>query len=217
MSSESEKHARAVSEKYARALEEKERKWPRLSPGYASWWKSSIGQDFIRAKGSMRAVQAGEDPPHGWPVDSGGEYLPAEGPIRVFSGLSVEEAPEGWVKVNGYADLRQLMLAQIVVEYSICDAHELVDFIASQYYAYKLVFWPRDGLTERVHWDGRKAELTRKIEELTEVVGVNLEVTKDPSGHIHYVTTGRIGEPDPVPEDGVPTRFHQIIQPGGQA
>lgn len=217
MSSESEKHARAVREKYARALEEKERKWPRLSPGYASWWKSSIGQDFIRTKGSMRAVQAGEDPPHGWPVDSEGEYLPAEGPIRVFSGLSVEEAPAGWVKVNGYADLRQLMLAQIVVEYSICDAHELVDFIASQYYAYKLVFWPRDGLTERGRWPGRNAELTRKIEELTEVVGVKLEVSESPDGHIHYVTTDRIGKPEPVPEDGVPTRFHQIIQPGGQA
>ena len=201
------------SERKLRGVEDVGRRGPRLSPGYASWWKSSIGQDFSRAKQSMQAIQAGEDPPYGWPVDSDGEYVPAEGPIRVFSGNEREPAPRGWVKVTGYADLRQLMLAQIVVEYSICDAHELVDFIASQYYAYRLVFWPRDGLTERVYWDGRKAELTRKIEELTEVVGVGLKVTVKPSGHIRYVTTERTREFEPEPEGGTPTRFRQIIEP----
>jgi hypothetical protein len=106
---------------------------PAPHPGYASWWKSSIGQDFVRAKASMNAVREGKQPPYGWPKDSEGIYLPAEGPLRVFSGTEHEPAPEGWVKVVGYSDLRQLMLAQIVVEYSICDAHELVDFIASNY------------------------------------------------------------------------------------
>jgi hypothetical protein len=164
---------------------------PKIHPGYLTWIRSSIGQDFRRAKSSMRAVAEGKRPPHFWPTDSDGEYLPAKGPLRVYSGEEYETAPEGWVKVTGYADLRQLMLAQIVVEYSIVDAHELVDFIASNNYGYDLVFWPRLGLTERLRDEQRNAHLTRKIVELTDHVGVELEITVTPEGHTHYVTKGR--------------------------
>jgi hypothetical protein len=188
------------SEKNASAHEETQRERPRIDLGYVAWVNSSVGRDFIKAKSSMLAIQRGENPTYGWPVDSEGEYLPTEGPIRVFCGPVDDRAPAGWVKVNGFADLRQLMLAQIVVEYSVCDAHKLVDFIASNYYGYQLVFWPRDGLTERTCREDRKAELTRKIEELTEAAGVKLEMTRNAEGHIRYVTTERTREYDPEPK-----------------
>jgi hypothetical protein len=190
------------SEKSARAQEEMQREQPRIDRGYVAWVNSSVGREFIKAKSSMQDVQRGENPRYGWPVDSEGEYLPTEGPIRVFCGTVDERAPEGWVKVNGFADLQKLMLAQIVVEYSVCDAHKLVDFIASNYYGYQLVFWPRDGLTERTSREDRKAELTRKIEELTQAAGVKLEMTRNAEGHIHYLTTERAREYDPEPGGG---------------
>ncbi len=164
---------------------------PKIHPGYLAWIRSSTGKDFRKAKSSMQAVREGKEPPHFWPTDSEGEYLPAEGPLRVYCGDGFEPAPEGWVKVTSYAELRQLMLAQIVVEYSVVDAHELVDFIASNYYEYELAFWPRDGLTERLHDEKRNADLTRKIIELTEHAGVELEISDTPEGHVHYVTRGR--------------------------
>ncbi len=111
--------------------------------------------------------------------------------MRVYCDEESRSAPEGWVGVRSFADLRQLMLAQIVVEYSMCDARELVDFIASNFYEYNLVFWPRDGLTERIEDEERIEKLTRKILELTDNAGVELEINRNSSGHVHYVTGGR--------------------------
>ena len=167
------------------------RKYPKIDPLYVAWTRSSTGKEFREAKISMNALREGKVPPHSWPTDPAGAYLPAEGPLRVYCDEEAGPAPEGWVGVSSFADLRVLMLAQIVVEYSVCDARELVDFIASNYYEYHLVFWPRDGLTVRVRDEKRIEDLTRKIVELTDFAGVELEISRDPRGHVHYVTKGR--------------------------
>jgi hypothetical protein len=140
----------------------------------------------------MQAVQEGDGPPHGWPVDLRGGYVPAEGPLRVRCGhYSEGTAPEGWVLVGGFADLRQLMLAQLVVEFSIRDAHEAVDFIAANYYGYGTLFWPRDGFTETHGDESRVDALVEKTLALTDFGGVRLVTKRDANDHLHFATTGR--------------------------
>jgi hypothetical protein len=159
---------------------------------YVSWLTSSVGQDWIKAKKSLLAVQTGEDPPYRWPTDVRGVPLPSEGPLRIWvSGGQYEAPPDGWVHVNGFADLRHLMLVQLVVEFSMVDVHEAVDFIASNYYGYGTLFWPRDGLTARVREEERITALTHKIQKLTDFAEVELVITRNPQGHTHFHTAGR--------------------------
>jgi hypothetical protein len=72
------------------------------------------------------------------------------------------------------------------------------------------VFWPRDGITERVYWKGRKSELTRKIDELTQVLGLKLVVKHGLRGELRYVTEGRLEDHESPGHDSSPTRFDQI-------
>jgi hypothetical protein len=173
-----------------RRPEEEAPKW--AINAYATWLTTATGQDWIRAKKSMQAVRDGEEPPHGWPVDLRGGYVPAEGPLRVrCRHYSERSAPDGWVLVGGFSDLRQLMLAQLVVEFSINDAHEAVDFIAANYHGYGSLFWPRDGFTETHHDEARVDALVEKARALADFGGVRLVTTRDADEHLQFATTRR--------------------------
>jgi hypothetical protein len=57
---------------------------------------------------------------------------------------------------------------------------------------------------------GRRSELTRKIDKLTQVLGLKLAVKHGLRGELRYVTEGRLEDRESPDSNSSPTRLDQI-------